>query len=99
MTGVQTCALPILYRPDVKGIVAQTLRLLSEAAVGALRQRIDDLEAGLELSPTQEETREEGVDVRVGVKDFELALDKLGPSVRTAQRVAQGEIRIVRKYE
>ena len=88
-----------LYRPDVKGIVAQTLRLLSEAAVGALRQRIDDLEAGLELSPTQEETREEGVDVRVGVKDFELALDKLGPSVRTAQRVAQGEIRIVRKYE
>ena len=88
-----------LYRPDVKGIMAQTLRLLSEAAVGALRQRIDDLEAGLELSPTQEETREEGVDVRVGVKDFELALDKLGPSVRTAQRVAQGEIRIVRKYE
>lgn len=61
---------------------ADLAALVREAAVGALRQRIGDLEAGRELSMAQEE----GTDVRVGVKEFELALDNLGPSVSMAQR-------------
>ena len=96
-TMIQTRSVPLdddalpaveeLVRTRCEGYSGADLAaLVREAAVGALRQRIDDLEAGLELSLTQEE----GVDMRVGIKEFELALDKLGPSVSIAQR---------RKYE
>ncbi|KAF8512477.1 P-loop containing nucleoside triphosphate hydrolase protein [Gautieria morchelliformis] len=61
---------------------ADLAALVREAAVGALRQRIGDLDAGRELSTAQEE----GTDVRVGVREFELALDNLGPSVSVSQR-------------
>jgi ribosome biogenesis ATPase len=61
---------------------ADLAALVREAAVGALRQRIGDLDAGRELSTAQEE----GMDVRVGVREFELALDNLGPSVSVSQR-------------
>ena len=92
-TMIQTRSVPLdddalpaveeLVRTRCEGYSGADLAaLVREAAVGALRQRIDDLEAGLELSLTQEE----GVDMRVGIKEFELALDKLEPSVSTAQR-------------
>lgn len=61
---------------------ADLAALVREAAVGALKQRIGDLEAGRELGMEHEEI----TDVKVGVKEFELALDNLGPSVSVAQR-------------
>ncbi|KAF8526235.1 P-loop containing nucleoside triphosphate hydrolase protein [Hysterangium stoloniferum] len=65
---------------------ADLAALVREAAVSALRDRIGDLEAGREMAIVQED----GADVRVGVAEFEAALDNLGPSVSRAQR---------RKYE
>jgi len=65
---------------------ADLAALVREAAVAALRDRIGDLEAGREMTLAQAD----GADVRVGVVEFEAALDNLGPSVSPAQR---------RKYE
>ena len=92
-TMIQTRSIPLdddtlpaveeLVRTRCEGYSGADLAaLVREAAVRALRQRIGDLEAGLELSTAQEE----GADVRVGVREFELALDNLGPSVSIAQR-------------
>ncbi|KAF8589893.1 AAA-domain-containing protein [Ramaria rubella] len=61
---------------------ADLAALVREAAVGALRQTIGDLENGREMSAAQKE----GADVRVGMREFELALDNLGPSVSVAHR-------------
>jgi ribosome biogenesis ATPase len=96
-TMIQTRNVPLESGalPAVEGIVkascegysgADLAALVREAAVAALRQTIGNLEAGRGMSAAQEE----GTDVRVGVREFEMALDKLGPSVSAAQR---------RKYE
>ena len=65
---------------------ADLAALVREAAVAALRQTIGNIEEGQGMRSEQGE----GTDVRVGAREFEMALDKLGPSVSTAQR---------RKYE